>query len=246
MIQEAIIFAVIACAGVLVVSFVGFGLALVMVPLLSLFLLPREFLPSYHMLALICQLILAIESRKHIRWRPLARLGGAAMVGIPLGTIALKHLPTDIVSLTIAVLTLVFATIFLVNARIRARKNAFVESLVGLASGFLSGCTAQSGPPIIIYGLARQWDKDMFRATLLAYFSGLSMMTLIWYFSMGLVTVKATTTAGVALLPALAVAYLGVRLKNRVNEMVFRRVVLLVIMAVGCMGLASYFLNTSG
>ena len=113
-------------------------------------------------------------------------------------------------------------------------------------SGFLSGCTAQSGPPIIIYGLARQWDKDMFRATLLAYFSGLSMMTLIWYFSMGLVTVKATTTAGVALLPALAVAYLGVRLKNRVNEMVFRRVVLLVIMAVGCMGLASYFLNTSG
>lgn len=246
MIQEAIIFALIACAGVLVVSFVGFGFALVMVPLLSLFFSPKEFLPSYHMLALICQLTLAIESRKHIRWRHLARLGCAAMIGIPLGTIALKHLPTDIVSLTIAVLTLLFATIFLVNARIRARKNALVESLVGLTSGFLSGCTAQSGPPIIIYGLARQWDKDMFRATLLAYFSGLSMITLIWYFSMGMVTFKATTTAGAAVLPTLAVAYVGVRLKNKVNEIVFRRAVLLVIVGVGLMGVASYFVKTLG
>lgn len=246
MVEEIVLFVCIACAGVLVVSFVGFGLALVMVPLLSLLFSPKEFLPSYHILALVCQLTLAMASRRHIRWRLLAKFCGAAMIGVPLGAIALRHLPTDILSLTIAVLTLIFATIFLVNARIRVNKNAVIEALVGLGSGFLSGCTAQSGPPIIIYGLARQWDKDTFRATLLAYFSGLSMITLIWYFSMGLVTVKATTTAAAAVVPALAVAYIGVRLKNRVNQTVFRRVVLLVVVGVGLMGLASYFLKTLG
>ena len=96
-----------------------------------------------------------------------------AMIGVPLGTIALTHLPTDILSLAIAVLTLVFATIFLVNARIRVKENAIAEALIGFGSGFLSGCTAQSGPPIVIYGLMCRWDKDIFRATLLMYFSGL-------------------------------------------------------------------------
>ena len=244
MIEEIAVFVGIACAGMLVVSFAGFGLALVMVPVLSLFFAPREFLPSFHILALICQLTLAMESRRHIRWGLLAKLGATAMIGAPLGAIALKYLPTDFLSLTIAVLTLVFATIFLVNPRIRAKENAIIEGLVGFGSGFLSGCTGQSGPPIIIYGLARQWDKDKFRATLLMYFSGLSLMTLIWYLSMSLLTVKATATAGAAVLPALAFAYVGVRLKNRVNERVFRRVVLFVITGVGIMGFVSYFVKT--
>ena len=246
MIEEMVLFTGIACLGVLVVSFAGFGFALVMVPLLTIFFAPKDFLPSYHILAVVCQLVLALKSHKHIQWRLLAKLLTMAIVGIPLGTIALKHLPTEIISLAIAVLTLLFATIFIVNAKVHVKKNIILETLAGLSSGFLSGSTAQSGPPIVLYGLARQWDKDVFRSTLLIYFSGLSVMTLGWYFYMEMVTVKATATAGVAILPALAVSYVGIHLKNRVNETIFRRVVLVVIMAVGVMGMVSYFMKTFG
>ena len=138
---------------------------------------------------------------------------------------------------------MVFATILQINTKIRVRKNIAIESLVGLSSGFLSGSTAQAGPPIVIYGLARQWDKDVVRSTLLIYFSGLSVMTLGCYFYMDMLTVRATATAGVAILPALAVSYIGIHLKNRVNEMIFRRVVLVVIMGVGVMGMVSYFIK---
>ena len=243
MTEEMILFVGIACVGVLVVSFAGFGFALVMVPLLNLFLVPKEFLPSYHILAVVCQLTLALESHKHIQWKLLAKLLTMAIIGVPLGTIALKQLPTEIMSLAIAILTLVFATILLVNKKIRVKKNIVLEIMAGFSSGFLSGCTAQSGPPIVIYGLARQWDKDVFRSTLLIFFSGLSLMTLGWYFYMDMLTVKATATAGAAVLPALAVSYIGIHLKNRVNEMIFRRVVLVVIMGVGVMGMVSYFIK---
>ena len=102
--------------------------------------------------------------------------------------------------------------------------------MAGLSSGFLSGCTAQSGPPIVIYGLARQWDKDVFRSTLLIFFSGLSLMTLGWYFYMDMLTIKAIATAGIAILPTLAISYIGIHLKNRVNKIIFRHVMLVVIM----------------
>ena len=106
-----IMFTGIACLGVLVVSFAGFGFALVMVPLLSLFFAPKEFLPSYHILAIVCQVVLALESHKHIQWKLLVKLLGMSIIGVPLGTIALKYLPAEIISLAIAVLTLVFAII---------------------------------------------------------------------------------------------------------------------------------------
>ena len=122
MIEEMLLFAAIACLGVLVVSFAGFGFALVMVPLLSLFFAPEEFLPSYHILAMVCQLAIALESHKHIQWKLLAKLLLMAIIGVPLGAAALKYLPADIMSLAIAVLTLAFAVIFMFNTKI-AIKN---------------------------------------------------------------------------------------------------------------------------
>ena len=244
MIEYIILFTVIACAGVMVVSFAGFGFALVMVPLLSLFYAPREFLPSYHILAVVCQVVIAIEAHKHIQWSLLMKLLIMAIAGVPLGAIALKHLPEDIISLIIAVLTLTFAVIFLLNTKIHIKKNIVIEFFIGLLSGFLSGSTAQSGPPVVIYGLARQWDKDVFRSTLLVYFFGLSVMTLIWYFYMDMLTSKAALTAMISVPPALIVSSVGIHLKNKINEKIFRRVVLFIIMCVGAMGMINYFIKT--
>jgi hypothetical protein len=52
--------------------------------------------------------------------------------------------------------------------------------------------------------------------------------------------------AGIAILPTLAVSYIGIHLKNRVNEIIFRRVVLVVVMSVGVMGMSSYFIKLFG
>lgn len=217
-----------------------------MVPLLSLFFSPVEFLPAYHIFAPICMLVLALESRQHIQSRILLKILVMALIGIPLGTIAIKHLPTETVSLGIAVLTLTFAGYLLLNKDIRIGQNSVVELIVGFCSGSLNSCTTMSDPPVVIYGLAQKWNKDVFRSTLLAYFSLLSPITPVSFFAMDMVTVNSWANAGAAILPALAVGHFGIRLKNRVNETLFRRVVLVVIMYLGIMGAVSYFMKSFG
>ena len=63
---------------------------------------------------------------------------------------------------------------------------------------------------------------------------------------MGMLTVKATLTAITAVPPALIVSFIGIHLKNRINETIFRRVVLVVIMGVGIIGMVSYFTKLYG
>ena len=123
MIEEMVLFTIIACIGVLVVSFSGFGFALVTVPLLNLFFSPKQFLPSYHILAVICMMTLAFESRKHIQWKLLGRLWAMAFIAIPLGAAALKYFPTELLSLSIALITLIFAILLLLNRDFRVKKN---------------------------------------------------------------------------------------------------------------------------
>ena len=58
-----------------------------------------------------------------------------------------------------------------------------------------------------------------------------------------MLTVKAMEMAAAAVLPALAVSYLGIRLKDKVEESVFRRVVLVVIIGVRIISMMGYIIG---
>jgi len=78
---------------------------------------------------------------------------------------------------------------------------------------------------------------------LLVYFSVLSILTLPSYYIMDMITIESGKAAGVAILPALVVGHYGIRLKNRVNEQLFRRVVLVVILCLGIISVVSFFIR---
>lgn len=136
MIEDMVLFTIIACVGVLIVSFSGFGFALIMVPLLSLFFPPKEFLPSYHILAMVCMIVLALESRKHIEWRLLGRLLAMAVIAVPPGAATLNYLPTELISLAIAVLTMIFAILLLLSREFRIKKISLPKLWSGFAAVF--------------------------------------------------------------------------------------------------------------
>ena len=71
-------------------------------------------------------------------------------------------------------------------------------------------------------------------------------ISLLAYSFMGLMTLEAATTAAIALPPAFITSYLGIRLKNRVNERVFRYSVLCAIVAVALVGLARMLIGLCG
>lgn len=237
---EYLAFALIASLGMLVQSTVGFAGSLLAVPLFSLLMSPRDAVPGYAFLMLVVNTFVVCEGRRHIAWRSVRGLLIGGLPGVPIGALALKHLPTGVIGAAISVVTLVFGLLFLARIRVRFPVHPATEPLIGLVSGTLGGSISESGPPVVVYGLSREWAKDVFRSSLLAYFLCLSVTAASSYVALGMVTCRMLLLAAGALLPALAAARLGVLVKQRINERTFRLAVLATILVVGVSGLLKH------
>ncbi len=237
---EILAFALIASLGMLVQSVVGFAGSLLAVPLFALLMSPREAVPGYAFLLLAANVFLVCEGRRHIEWRSVRGLLLGGLPGVPIGALALKHFPTSVIGATISIVTLVFGLLFLARVRIRFPVHPATEPLIGLLSGMLGGSISESGPPVVVYGLSRDWAKDVFRSSLLAYFLCLSAAAASSYLALGMVTGRMLLLAACALLPALVTARLGLLVKRRINERAFRLTVLATILVVSISGLLKY------
>jgi len=237
---EILAFALIASLGMLVQSVVGFAGSLLAVPLFALLMSPREAVPGYAFLLLAVNGFLVFEGRRHIEWRSVRGLLLGGLPGVPIGALALKHLPTGVIGAAISAVTLLFGVLFLARVRIRFPVHPATEPLIGLLSGMLGGSISESGPPVVVYGLSRQWAKDVFRSSLLAYFLCLSAAAASSYVALGMVTGRMLLLAAAALLPALAAARLGLLVKQRINERAFRLTVLATIIVVSVSGLLKH------
>ncbi len=203
------IFALIATSAILVQSTMGFAGALVAIPLFALFMSPQEAVPAYCFLELAMDFFLVCEGRRHVEWRSVRGLLLGALPAVPIGALALKHLPVHAIGATISAVTLLFGILFLTRARVRFPVHPLTEPAVGLLSGMLGGSIFQSGPPVVVYGLSRDWAKDVFRSSLLAYFLCLASTAAVSYTALGMVNSHLLLLSGAALLPALAAAHLG-------------------------------------
>jgi len=237
---EFAVFAAIASLGMLVQSTVGFAGSLVAIPLFALFMSPREAVPAYCFTMLAVNLFLVCEGRRHVEWRSVRGLLIGGLPGVPIGAYALKHLPVHFIGAAISIITLVFGILFLSRVRVRFPVHPLTEPGIGLFSGMLGGSISESGPPVVVYGLSREWPKDVFRSSLLAYFLCLAATAAMSYISLGMVNSHLLTLSAAGLLPALAAGHLGVWLKDRINERNFRLAVLVTVIAVGIIGLAKY------
>lgn len=237
---EFAVFAAIASLGMLVQSTVGFAGSLVAIPLFALFMSPREAVPAYCFTMLGVNLFLVCEGRRHVEWRSVRGLLIGGLPGVPIGALALKHLPVHIIGAAISIITLVFGILFLSRMRVRFPVHPMTEPAIGLLSGMLGGSISESGPPVVVYALSREWPKDVFRSSLLAYFLCLATTAAVSYTSLGMVNSHLLTLSGAGLLPALVAGHLGVWLKDRIDEKTFRLAVLVTVIAVGVIGLMKY------
>lgn len=239
--HDIIIFATFASAGIFVQSCFGFGGSLTAIPLLTLFLAPKQAIPTYSILMMLMDAWLVFHSREHIRWGRVGMLLLGGCIGIPIGVYGLKYLPASVIRFAIGTVTFVFALLYLCRVRINLRENTPTQLGVGLTSGILQGSIAESGPPIVIYGMAREWDKNAFRTTLLCYFCCLATFTVITNTWLGLITRKIVLSAASAVVPAFLVSNLGIHLKNRISDVRFRYVMLAIIMSVSILSLVRAF-----
>ncbi len=146
-------------------SATGFGLALVSMPLLSLRL------PLPQATALVATVSMAVEIAilwrywAHLRWGPVLRLVLASLAGIPVGVTLLRRWPERWLLAGLGVVLAGYALYAWLGWRLPRLRAWFWPWLMGFLAGALGGAYNTSGPPVILYGHAREWPPAEFKAS---------------------------------------------------------------------------------
>lgn len=195
---------------------------------------------------LFVNIFLVIESLKFIAWKKVGKMLLGGIPGIPLGAYILATQPTYLLRIFICLVSVIFALLFLFDVRIKLKETTTTSIGIGFLSGVLGGSISESGPPVVIFGLANNWKKDIFRATLITYFFFLSFTASLFFISFSLFSNRAIIIFISSAIPTLLFSLLGIFLKNKTSEKLFRYFILVVIVIVSILGLFSTILTKEG
>jgi len=173
----------------LIRSTLGFGEALVAVPLLALRTPVAVAAPLAVALSVLVAGVIVAQDWRRIEIRSASWLIVASLLGVPLGLLLLargnEHLVKTILGAIIAAFSIYSLTA--ARSRLHLQQDHLVGLLVcGFIAGILGGAYGMNGPPLAIYGSLRRWSPQHFRATLQGYFLPTSLAGLIGYAAMGL------------------------------------------------------------
>lgn len=200
----------------LVRSTVGFGEALVGVPLLALRLPITVAAPIAVAVSVIIAGLIVVQDWREIERASATWLIVSSMLGIPLGLMLLTLGSDAVVRMILGLVIAGFSIYSLSSASRRFVRSNDRRWLLcaGFCSGVLGGAYGMNGPPLAIYGTLRRWSPQQFRATLQAYFLLASMAGLIGYVAVGLWSRELTRYLLLSL-PGVCVGVLVGRMFNR-------------------------------
>lgn len=149
----------------------GFGMAIILVPLLGMLIAPAQAV----VLAILLQLLIGPVGLGTIlkdAHRPSAvPIAALAMATTPLGMLALNAVSADAARLLIAAVAIAaFALILLPQHAAGHRPGRAMIGATGAASGVLTGFAAMPGPPVVPFYLRQQIAPEEARASMMLIF----------------------------------------------------------------------------
>ncbi len=221
---------------------VGFGFALLAVPLTAFVVPTKSAVVVVFLTGSVTSAWLAARLVRRVDWRTTRRLGAGAVVGAPFGVLILSAVPSATLRLVLGTTTSAAAIWIIVSSRrVRARpvEHSRVATFsLGVGSGVLNTSLATSGPPLV-YELRRTgFHGDRFRATISAVFVISNLIGLPLLALAGLITSYELALAATSLLPCLAGMALGGRIGDRLSPERFALAVDLLLLVTGLVTIA--------
>ncbi len=214
-------------------STLGFGMALVLAPFLMVMLEPVAVVPTVVLVSAANTLLVALRSRRLLKWRLLLPLSVGGIAGFSVGIHVLQLLNQDLARVCVGLLVLFFTVVLWSGWRYPLPETPWTLTPVGMASGFTGGVTSIGGPPVALFLANQNTPRDVFRANLVCYFFIISCYGIMRLTLNGILSGAVARYAG-ALVPAtvlgtLAGLYVGVR----IPETAFKRAVFGLLLIVG-------------
>jgi hypothetical protein len=172
--------------------------------------------------------------RHAVRWRSAAPFIVGGLIGVPAGTILLTYIDPANMRIGVGVLLIVYSVYSLARPAIKlTHEGVPAEVGVGFLNGLLAGMTGLVGIVVVIWCQLRNWPKDVQRAifqpvllaTILTSTASLSIA--------GAVTTETAKLYLLGLPSMLTGTWVGLRLYGRLNDAVFRKIILILLLVSG-------------
>jgi uncharacterized protein len=207
----------------LVRSALGFGEALIAVPLLALVIPIQIAVPIAVLVSITVAAIVLIQDWQHVQVRSAGWLVVSTLVGIPLGLLLLTRISGSIVKACLGLIIIGFSCYALFYRRPASLRDDRLAWAFGLGAGVLGGAYGMNGPPLVMYGTLRGWSPQRFRATLQGYFLPASMVSMGGYWLAGLWKADVTRYYLIALPGVLLATFLGRAVHERMDAQAYVR-----------------------
>jgi uncharacterized membrane protein YfcA len=226
----------------------GFGLGLVAVGLLALFIQPvTNIVVLILFVALPAEIYVLIKSWKNISWRGIVTIVCGVAVGTVLGTMALRYGEPDFILTILALFLIISGVIFLVmESHIVIHWPSWCAPLIGILSGLLSGMFGTGGPPLIFYYQLSGMKKQAFRGHLMTIFLLMALVRYTTYSFSGLITTTRFISA-IYVFPAILLGiWLGNSIHIQISEKGFRKMISIALIIIGMILLLKQVIGKGG
>lgn len=226
-----------AFLGGLARGFVGFGGALVFLPISAQYLSP-----FWAITVLAFMEILGPIPTVRQKWRAadhgdLRRLITGAVICLPIGLFILTLVPEEVFQYAVCLVSIGMLAILATGFRYRGRVSSGMVVAIGGAGGLLGGLTGQPGPPVIISYMARPLPAQVIRANMSLFLLIYDVMVTGFVCVMGKLALVPVVLGLLMSLPNMAGNMLGGWLFRPDRDRVFRLVAFGLIGAAAISGL---------
>jgi uncharacterized membrane protein YfcA len=227
-------------AGALVIGSAGFAFALVATAVWLQVLPLARVVPLVTVCAIVLNGILVWRFRREVKLGLLGRFLAGALLGVPLGVLALTHVGLEAIRALVGGVLMGYSGYLLARARspvltLPRRWTPLADASVGWIGGVMGGATGLNGVVPALWGQLRGFSKLEQRGVLQPFFFLVHLYTLAWLGGAGALSRGLVEDLLLCLPAMLAGTLVGLRLFEYVSEAGFRRVVLTLFVVMGAM-----------
>jgi len=206
---------------------IGFGSAMVAVPLLGLFIPIKTVVPFTVLNGLLITASLCWRLRREIRPEMVTPLFIGCIPGVAAGTYLLSRAPATLLQVCLGVLVISYAVYALVKHQaVRWRPSSLPAMAAGFGTGAIGAVFSAGGPPTIIYLSGLDRPAPEIKATFAGFFLLAGLLIAAFHFAAGLISGEAVRLFAFSAPAILAGVLIGEKVSRHLDEIRYRRLVL--------------------
>ena len=217
--------------GSMVMGLAGFGMGMVISPVLLLFMEPQSVVITIVGLSIMALGLVRFQTREDIEGRTVVPLTIGGLAAVVPAVLVLNSASPGVLRITIAVIILSLAVASILDIRKPLPQNRAVGPVFGFAGSMLTTSLGVGMPVVALFLVNQGLTARAVRASMAAYYLVVATVAFIIYGIIGLLSAERLLLLA-EMVPVVLVGFaVASKLVDRTNDRVLRRIVLVVIVA---------------